>query len=228
VSADVAGREPDDGALVAGLAREMEALRRRLDELERLTARVDELTVLVSQFGESIAAGKSRTDVVVSAPSWMDFPTDRAIANANDARDLLFRLARWVGGVYLRYRDAVTSFPDCWLWHPEIVEELLWLHRAWLAAYAPTASASLLGDWHERHRPGVVRRIKDYGGVCCLEAHLPGQDRHTPAPDIPVVDAIAAVATWWTTGRAQPGPVPTAEQLTRADLAARYTRQQRR
>ncbi len=228
MSADIAGREPDDRALLAGLAREMEALRRRLDELERLTGRVDELTVLVSQFGESVAATNSRTDVALSVPSWLDFPTDRAIANAEVAQDLLSRLARWVGGVYLRYRDAITSFPDCWLWHPEIVEELLWLHRTWQDAYAPTASASVLADWHERHRPGVVRRIKDYGGVCCLEAHLPGQDRHIRAPDIPVVDAIAAVAAWWTTGRAEPGPVPTAEQLIRADLTARYTRQQRR
>ncbi len=48
-------------------------------------------------------------------------------------------LGPWVSGVYLRYSDAVNAFPDCWMWHPDVVEELLWLHRAWLSAYDPEA-----------------------------------------------------------------------------------------
>ena len=49
-------------------------------------------------------------------------------------------LAGWVAGIYLRYLDAAQSLPECWLWHPEVVEELLWLHTAWLHAYRPAAT----------------------------------------------------------------------------------------
>jgi hypothetical protein len=215
-----------DGPDVAGLGREVEALRRRLGQLDRLSECVDELTELVSHLADTAAVIEAPTNVTASTPSWLDFPADERAAN--DAEQVLSSLAAWVAGVYLRYRDAIRAFPDCWLWHPEVVEELLWLHRAWTAAYSGQAPPTAVGDWQERQRPGVVHRIREYAGVCSLEAHLPGRDRHTRAPDLPIVDAIAAIAAWWVTDRAEPGPEPTYEQLARAELAARNTAQTRR
>jgi hypothetical protein len=86
------------------------------------------------------------------------------------------------------------------MWHPDIVEELLWLHLAWLAAHRPDAASSAVGDWHDRQRPGVVRRVNGYASACSLGAHRPGGDRHTPI--LPTVtDAAAAIAGWWATNR---------------------------
>jgi hypothetical protein len=116
--------------------------------------------------------------------------------------------------VYLRYTDA--KLPDCWLWHPDVVEELLWLHAAWLAAYDEDAPVTAAGDWHERQRPGVLARVKTYAGMCSLEAHLPGKERHRPAPTTPGEDAVPAIAAWWGNHRDQPGPVPTEEQIAAA------------
>jgi hypothetical protein len=124
--------------------------------------------------------------------------------------------------VYLRYSDAVSGFPDCWMWHPDVVEELLWLHRAWLAAYSPGAPGSAVGDWHDRQRPGVAARIRAYAGMCSLEAHQPGQDRATPAPVTPTADAVEAIAGWWATSRERLGPTPTEEQIAAAN--ARWRR----
>lgn len=207
--------QPDDSA-VAGLAREVETLRRRLDDLALLPRRVDELATTIVRLAENATTSRAKPATTV-APSWLDHPADpdRPVESSRAARDaeqLLTTLAAWIGGVYLRYTDA-RRLPDCWLWHPDIVEELLWLHAAWLAAYHPDAPLSAVGDWHDRQRPGVTRRIHAYAGLCSLEAHLPGAERHTPAPVAPTADAAPLIAGWWATGREQPAPAPSAEQL---------------
>ena len=102
---------------------------------------------------------------------------------------MLTRLAQWVAGVYLRYPDA--RLPDCWLWHPEVVEELLWLHQAWLAAYAEGARVTAAADWHDRYRPGVLARIKSSADMCALDDHQPGRIRHRPARTAPVAGRAA-------------------------------------
>jgi hypothetical protein len=231
-----------DRSTVAGLAREFEQLYRDVRELCGLTGRVDDLAVTLAQLAETVTTGKQeRPDE--PAPCWIDHPADpgrdpaasRATRDAagpgrdpaasratRDAAGLLEELASWVGAVYLRYSDAVSGFPDCWMWHPDVVEELLWLHRAWLAAYSPDAPGTAVGDWHDRQRPGVVARIRAYAGMCSLEAHHPGQDRATPAPATPTADAVEAIAGWWATSRVQPGPIPTEEQIAAAN--ARWRR----
>jgi hypothetical protein len=205
---------------VAGLAREIEALRRQLADLAQLPRRVEQLADLLARLAEQTAAQQAAGPGTLT---WLDLPTDRPDAAA-DAEQILARLAGWLASVYLRYTDAARTLPGCWLWHPEVVEELLCLHQAWLAAYAdPDAPVSTAADWHDRLRPGVVRRIKDYAGMCSLETHQPGGDRHTPAPTVPAADAAPAIATWWTTDRTTPPPEPTADQA-RAAGAARPTR----
>jgi hypothetical protein len=205
-----------------GLARELEALRRRLDELAALPRRVDDLAHLFATLADTTADG--RTGKVAPRPiqSWLDHPPG---SDCHDAELLLLRLGQWVEGIYLRYTDA-RQLPDCWLWHPDVVEELVWLRAAWLAAYAPAAPVSAAGDWHDRQRPGVVRRIRDYAGLCSLEAHLPSGEQHTPAPTGHTVDAVPAIAAWWATARNQVAPAPSDEQLDAA--RRRYQRGARR
>ena len=82
--------------------------------------------------------------------------------------------------VYLRYPDGADHLPECWAWHPDVVEELLWLMHAWAAAYqGPQAWVALVGDWHDRQRPGVVRRIKTTAGIV-LDREPPDPHRLDP------------------------------------------------
>ncbi len=84
-------------------------------------------------------------------------------------------------------------------------------------------TVQLAADWHDRHRPGVVRRIRDYAGTCSLETHLTGTERAASTP-VPVTYAAAAIAGWWTLNRDRPPPAPTAEQLARCAGLRRQSR----
>jgi hypothetical protein len=208
---------------VAGLAREVEAMRRAMrqlpssGELARLAATVVELSETTAAIHVAGSGRQSEADLV---PSWLTLPHD-----AHSARAVLADLTGWLRDVYLRYGDAARDFPECWLWHPEIVEELVWLMYAWLAAYRDAdASIRGAGDWHDRLRPGVVRRIHSYAKACSLENHLPGRPRATGAPHVPVAEAAGAITAWWTQHRDRPGPTPTHEQMTTAAAAARHAR----
>jgi hypothetical protein len=200
---------------VGGLARDLEALRRDVTALAGLARRVEELGQLLTRLAEATtAATASGSGGVVS---WLDAeldPRDPSVAEA-----ILSRLAGWVAGVYLRYPDA--NLPDCWLWHPEVVEELLWLHQAWLAAYADGARVTAAADWHDRYRPGVVARLTSTADMCGLEDHQPGKIRHRPARAAPVLDAVPVIAAWWSTERDNPAPAPSAEQISAAAQAHR-------
>jgi hypothetical protein len=215
-------------ASVAGLAREVEQLRRTVAEHDALRERLDRLAGLVARLAETIATAPGTNPAAAAAPSWLDHPAEHgrpveASKAARAAEDLLTKLHAWVAGIYLAYSDA-RSLPGCWMWHPDIVEELLWLHLAWLAAHSPDAPNSAVGDWHDRQRPGVVRRVNGYASACSLGAHRPGGDRHTTLlPN--VTDASAMIADWWATNRDQPAPEPTDQQL--AEAAARAMRPRR-
>ncbi|MGH3859630.1 hypothetical protein [Actinokineospora sp.] len=198
---------------VAGLAREVETLRRAIRkaapvqdahavQLHKLAGQLDELA--------QATARKGPADKVV-APSWLSLPSD-----ADAVAEVLDELLTWLCAVYLRYADAAASLSDCWLWHPEVVEELVWLMHTWIAAYEDeNASATAAGDWHDRYRPGVVRRIKTAIGTCSLENHTSPQ----PAPRVPLVEAAEAIVTWWGTARTAPAPEPTDAHLAAATPA---------
>jgi len=199
-------------AAVAGLAREVEGMRRAMRQVATATE-LARLAEVVTQLSETTATAGRRAPQADPVPSWLVLPTALA-----DATAVLRDLRLWLGDVYLRYADAARGLPECWLWHPEVVEELVWLMYAWLAAYRDDdASVRAASDWHDRLRPGVVRRISDYAGTCSLELHLPG--RATGAPEVPVADAVDAIAAWWTQHRDQPGPEPTNDQMVAAASA---------
>jgi hypothetical protein len=205
------GPQPDyatTGA-VAGLARELEGLRRTVDAVNAVPKRVEDLAAVVADLATAVQ--ELTTTTPPAAPAcWLDFADDTTTAFA-----LLTDLCRWLGGVYLRYGDA--TLPDCWLWHPDVVEELLWLSQAWQSAYAgPRASVTAVGDWHDRQRPGVIRRIATVARSCSVENHQPGHPQHGGPPAVPLTDATDAIATWWSTRRTEPPPAPTAGQLAAA------------
>jgi hypothetical protein len=193
---------------LAGVAQEIEVLRRQVQPLIALPCRVDELANLVAKVADQFAEHLARA-AATAVPSWLMAPADPEITAA-----LLTELAAWMEQVYLRFTDAAASLPDCWLWHPDVVEELLWLQHAWLAAYqGQNASITAAGDWHDRYRPGVVKRIKETHRGCSLERH---QSRRGEPPEAQVgaaaplaAEAAGRIADWWATGRDVPPPEPT-------------------
>jgi hypothetical protein len=74
-----------------------------------------------------------------------------------------------------------------------------------------------VGDWHDRARPGVVRRIRASAGTCSYENHRldPGSTRLTTQWS--TQDAARVIAAWWTGARDQLPPGP--ESLGGAEIA---------
>lgn len=191
-------------AAVAGIASEVEQLRRQIEPLHKLPDRVEQLGELCEQLTEQVRTHvpqKQTTEI----RSWLMLPAD-----AEAAGEVLAEVVTWLQAVLLRYRDAADALPDCWAWHPDVIEELLWLMDAWLAAYqGENASVALVADWHDRYRPNVVKRIRTHVGNCSLENHTSPAG---PAP-VPTADAVETIAEWWGEHRDEPAPAPTDEQL---------------
>ena len=201
-------------AAVFSLGRAVERTTRELDRLDKhVTALADRIVDLRPDAG---------TDGAPGVRSWL-LADDPAQADAD-----LADLAAWLWRVYLWWPDAWLS--SCWLWHPEVVEELWWLRVAHADAYGPETGSSLrVADWHERHRPGVARRVRAVLGKCELSRHAPTNGRPIDIlpPDPPALARYTgAVAAVWTAGAGlnavrAAGPAPTPEQLSEADAYQR-------
>jgi hypothetical protein len=208
---------PASAAAVAGLAAEVEQLRRTVERLRLVPGRLEQVAGVVTELAEAAAAARSGP-AGAGAPSWLD----AAGGDTVSALVLLGGLAEWMARIFLRYTDAARALPDCWLWHPDVVEELVWLRAAWLAAYRDEqAPLQLAADWHDRQRPGVIRRVRDLTARCSIEAHLPGGGAPAAAAGVPLADAAAAIAGWWTTGPDAGAPAPTGEQLAAVEARRR-------
>ena len=196
---------PDPG-LVA-LSRDVERLARRYTDLDQGQTDLDNL---VRRMAEDLALLLPTDDGQdpTALPSWLD--TD----DPATARDMLTDLADWLAAVYLRYPGA--TLPSCWAWHPCVVEELWWLRQAHHAAFAgPRACWRDVADWHDRLRPGVVRRLTGISNGCDLALHAPGARQAPVPPSVPLAAAIDPVAERWATERS--APEPTAAQLAEAE-----------
>ena len=195
-------------AAVAGLVREVDALRQAVEPLRALPERVDDLTRLTADLTNAVAALTARR-AAQPCPSWLLLPADPALAGR-----VLDELSGWLTTIYLRYPDGADGLPECWVWHPDVVEELLWLMHAWAAVYqGPQASVALVGDWHDRQRPGVVRRIRLTAGSCSFENHQSraGWNRRpSGAPEVPGLGHLPSIAAWWGARRDETAPEPTA------------------
>ncbi|TCC35096.1 hypothetical protein [Kribbella sindirgiensis] len=203
---------------VSALARTVEKLARDLDALRggmRQAASkgtVKELADVVTHLSETVqqvaaAAAKKPGSEDEAVRSWLRLAEDEAAVQG-----VLSELVPWMQTVYLRYGDARVTLPPCWLWHPEVVEELLWLMDAWTAAfYGPDASLRLVGDWHDRQRPGVMRRVGLYADACDLTNHLEHAERL--AAEVPLLDDLDPFVTWWASDRDNTGPAPSRDQI---------------
>jgi hypothetical protein len=226
-------KDPGTAALaaVAGLARSVETLTRDVAAMKtglqqtasktavaRLNDTVTSLGNTVSSFEGlltrlAVKPGSSRSKASDSSDvepvrSWLRLPEHDAAA----VEAVLSELLPWMEATYLRYATARETLPPCWLWHPEIVEELLWLMDAWTAAYeGEEASNKLVGDWHDRQRPGVTRRVGEYAPSCDVLAHRDGAEQR--AVVVPLAVDADPFVTWWVTGRDTNGPAPTPEQI---------------
>ena len=103
----------------------------------------------------------------------------------------------------------------------------MWLMHAWLAAYqGPAAAVGLVADWHDRYRPGVVRRIRTVAGSCSFERHQtrPGWAPPLGAVAVPGGDTVGVIAGWWAVRRDQPAPEPVARATGPGDGQARWSR----
>ena len=216
-------KDPGTAALaaVAGLARSAESLTRDVAAMKKglkqtaSAAEVTRLARIVTELGEVLTQAPARRGQGKAADatpatdvrSWLTLAEDQAAVEA-----VLSELLPWMQTIYLRYGDAREALPPCWLWHPEIVEELLWLMDAWTAAYqGPDAENKLVGDWHDRQRPGVTRRVATYAPGCDALAHR--DDAGQRAVTVPLAADADPFVTWWATGRDNNGPAPTAEQI---------------
>ena len=210
-------QDPSAAALaaVAGLARSVEALTRDLDAMKKglkLTASARSLTDLadvVNNLTEALSKPQQGEAKDAAGPvrSWLTLAEDPAAVEA-----VLAELLPWMQLVHLRYADARDALPPCWLWHPEIVEELVWLMDAWTAAFqGPEASNKLVGDWHDRQRPGVLKRITGYAPSCDVLTHRDAAGQR--AVTVPLAAEADPFVTWWATDRDPTGPAPTPEQI---------------
>lgn len=215
------------GAAAPGADPQVLALARAVDRTARkvtaLDTHVRQLAADVARIATVVAArhdgpdgshgddetGEGAEPAPVMMRSWLlASDPEGAVADLVD-------LVEWLHRVFLRYHGAALS--SCWLWHPDVVEELWWLRRAHAEAYHPTDGSWLrVGDWHDRQRPGVVRRVRDTVGSCELSLHVSGE-LHGRAPMVaPLAAHAAQVAAAWATG---PGarPEPSAVQLDEAE-----------
>ncbi len=187
-------------------------------KLERTGRRVDELSDLVHKLAADIAHHLGSASPAPGGGgevrAWLlAEDTDRAEADVAD-------LISWLDRVYLAFPEA--SLPTCWLWHPSMVEELWWLRCAHADAYHPqTGSWVRAGDWHDRLRPNVVRRIRKAAVACELSLHKPGGEQSHPSPRAPLTSAAATLAAWAAAGRPSPVPEPTEAELEQAEQVHR-------
>lgn len=137
-------------------------------------------------------------------------PTVRSWLLAADPEQAVTDLADlvdWLDRVYVRYPGAELS--ACWLWHPHVIEELWWLRRAHADAYHHQDGSWLrVGDWHDRQRPAVAKRVRDAVGKCDLSLHAPNKPQGQPPAVAPLAAHTAAIATAWATGGTRPEPTP--------------------
>lgn len=226
---------PNEPLQPSSLEATVQALTRVLDRtlrrVEQLDARMVALVAANADLARTLApTATPPTDQTDATKSDADGPAGPGVRswlladNPAQAAADLDDLCSWVWRIYLWWPDATLS--SCWLWHPEVIEELWWLRVAHAGAYDPKTGSSLrVADWHERHRPGVARRIRGVLVKCDLNRHVALNNRPVeivpPGPPALVVHA-GQVAAVWSAGAGQDvirsaGPEPTSEQLAQAD-----------
>jgi len=181
---------------VVALGREVQRLTRSHTAVEQ---RIGDLEGLLQQLATDVTTLVSRAgpDGDEAVRAWL-LTTDPKTA-VGDLTDL----AEWLPRVYLRYPDAVL--PSCWLWHPALIEELRWLRAAHREAYDEKRGTwAKVADWHDRHRPGVVKRLQATYGSCELREHTEEGAQRKPAPTVALADLADLAARAWAIDPSRP------------------------
>lgn len=230
-----------DAAALRVLARDLESLRHRVDLLAEQVGTSKEsaasahravvrLTDAVGRLSRQSGSEKTLSDNVFR-------PTEKAkndgdddeerpepwltLADPAEAAQQLAGLVEWLNSVYVHYPDGQLG--ECWAWHPSVVAELLALQGAWLEAHeGERASAAAQVDWHDRHRPGVARRIGEQLHRCGLARHAPGHESAPRPARLVGADLTSQIARQWATTHdvsAAPAPTPGMLAEARARLA---------
>jgi hypothetical protein len=145
-------------------------------------------------------------------PSWFE-------VEAEQAQQMLADLVGWVDTILVRYSVARDALMPCWMFHGEIVEDLLWLRAAWMAAHRdPSAKPHHAADFHDRWMPAVMGRLKRQlgAGMCNFNNHRDGpgeyrlRDEQHPEVRVPATDPqiVDGYARWWVQYRGRTDVAP--------------------
>jgi hypothetical protein len=205
---------------VLAMARAFDRTRRKVEGLEKnVNQLAADVTRLAGVFTGDHRPGGDPTGGETGEQGAGGPPTVRSWLLGGDPEQAVTDLAdliEWLDRIYLRYPG--TELAACWLWHPHVIEELWWLRRAHAAAYHPEDGSWVrVGDWHDRQRPGVVRRVREAIGKCDLSLHTPGKPQGRPPQVAPLAAHAAQIAAAWAADSSR--PEPTMAQL---DEAAAY------
>lgn len=210
---------PDPGgpehSRLRALARDVDRTGRRVGELDTLVRQLSaDVAALVGGLNPASPGSGAAGEAHLGVRSWL-LVEDQERAHT-DIDDLI----QWLDAVYLAYPGA--TLPTCWLWHPSLVEELWWLRQAHAEAYHPVVGSWIrVGDWHDRLRPNVVRRIRQAAVACELSLHRPGAEKGHPSLVAPLSQAAQTIAAWAAAGRPDPAPEPTPAELEAAEQVHR-------
>lgn len=151
---------------IADLAREIDAIVRDADPddeddtggyLTQLGGQLQELATALEEL-----AGRERR---VRVPCWIDLKAEEALQTWKD-------LEHWIATVLFARYEGRHDWIPCWYLHPQLVEELTWLWKAWEYAYRnPKATPGLAGEWHTRWWPHVRGRLREGTRGCTSREH---------------------------------------------------------
>jgi hypothetical protein len=199
--------------------------------MAEVATQVTGLSDQVMALAERLTSGEADSESAAPAlPSWFEIEGERA-------QQMLADLVEWVDAILVRHYAAREALPECWMFHGEVVEDLLWLRAAWVAAHRdPDAKPHHAADFHERWLPSMMSRLRrQFGaGMCGFGKHRDGsgqyrQLREEQFPDsrVPATDprAVETYARWWAQDRGRVDGVPPG--LPTPQPPARDGRQQR-
>ena len=183
-------------------------LRRTVEPLLGLPDRVDDLTRLATDLTNAVAALTARRAApavpVVAAAAHRPRPRRPACSTSWSAGSPRCTCAT---------PTARDHLPECWCWHPDVVEELLWLMHAWAAAYQgpQRLGRGWWGTGTTASAPASCAASGRRAGSCSVENHQTraGWTRRPPAaPTVPGADSVDVDRGWWAHRRDQHAPEP--------------------
>jgi len=187
VAAEKAGRTAvEQTARLANVPDDLRALRDHLAGIPSdIEARLDRLAGQIA----AIALG----DSAESGPpvSWFD------VTDADVAERMLTELADWVKRVVRRYPES-RQLGNCWMHHPELVEQLIVLRLLWMRAYRnPDGQVEKAAEWQDRWLPGFFGRIREKCQGFGTGVHQLDAQARMAADDQRQIDRIPKYARWW-------------------------------